>query len=121
MTKSQLESEVAALKAQVTTLKAVVARLSCPSHIKGFLAFPIPVQQQAAVNEWLRNNFSSDYHGESYFEGVRYCTFQPSGCRGDDFPVPFPSDDTRLMVEFSHTDSDGSYAHRAWFAVPNNR
>jgi hypothetical protein len=106
------------LESNIRYLNSVVTMLSCPSPIKGFLPVPIPEPQRPAIDEWLKNNFSSTHHGEGHFDGVKFCVFQPIGWREDDFPVPMPSPETHLMVQFSCPENDNSYAHKAWWAIP---
>ena len=82
------------------------------SPVRGFLAMPIPPMQKDCVESWLNDHFSCDHHGEGYFDGTRFCIFDPTG---HNFPIPL-ANGVQLMIEFTNTDDDGTRAVASWFA-----
>jgi hypothetical protein len=120
MTKAQLQRENEFLRSKNSQLQNLLQLKRCPSPVNDWLPLPIPPAQKPAVMAWLRDNFTCDHHGDGYFEGLRYCCFEPEGWRRDEFPVPLP-DGMQLMVRFSNTDADGTHADAAWYAVKSER
>jgi hypothetical protein len=107
--KSHLESEN-------KQLRFLVSLISCPSPVRGWLPTPIPADQRPAIDAWLRDEFNCDHHEQGYFSGVRFCVVDVANLFRCEFPVPLPAG-TRLMVEFEHTDENGTFAHGAWYAT----
>jgi len=120
-TKMQLENQLACLKAENARLKRLIDTLSCPSPVKGWLAFPIPAKQKTLIMDWLHNWISWEMHECDPATGVtQYCVVDTQCCSGSDvFPVVLASD-VRLMVSFMYDSEDGSQACDAWFAAKHN-